>query len=164
MSCNELLVLCKTLTEYLDKGFIQVSNSPAAAPVLFVQKPGGGLRFCMDYQGLNRITQKDHYPLPLIYKTLQNIGKAKWFTKLDVITAFHCIYIAEGNEWMTAFCTRYGLFEWMVTPFGLANAPSTFQWYINWAMQDYLDDFCSVYIDDILVYTDRSLKEHQEHI
>ena len=102
--------------------------------------------------------------MPLIYKTLWNIGKAKWFTKLDVITAFHCIRIAEGDEWMTAFHTRYGLFEWMVTPFGLANAPSTFQRYINWAMQDYLDDFCSVYIDDILDYIDRSLKKHQEHV
>ena len=91
MSRDELLVLRKTLTEYLDKGFIRVSNSPAAAPVLFVRKPGGGLRFCVDYRGLNQITRKDRYPLPLIYETLQSIGRAKWFTKLDVVTTFYKI-------------------------------------------------------------------------
>ncbi|KAH0841258.1 hypothetical protein FOPE_06543 [Fonsecaea pedrosoi] len=126
MSREELLVLRKTLMELLDKGFIRVSNSPAAAPVLFVRKPGGGLRFCVDYRGLNKITRKDRYPLPLIYETLRNIGRAKWYTKLDVIAAFHQIRIAKGDEWKTAFRTRYGLYEWLVTPFGLANAPSTF--------------------------------------
>src|ERR1700712_2552103 len=164
MSRDELLVLRKTLTDLLDKGFIRVSNSPAAAPVLFVKKPGGGLRFCVDYRGLNKITKKDRYPLPLIYETLRNISKARWFTKLDVIAAFHKIRIAEGDEWKTAFRTRYVLFEWLVTPFGLANAPSTFQKYINWALRDYLDEFCSAYIDDILIYTNGSRHEHREHV
>jgi len=126
MSCNKLLVLRKTLTKYLGKGFIQVSNSLAAAPVLFVRKPGSGLRFCVNYYSLNRITQKDRYPLPLIYKTLQSIRKAKWFTKLDVITAFYKIRITKRDKWMTAFCTRYRLYKWLVTSFGLANALSTF--------------------------------------
>ena len=126
MSREELLVLRKTLTELLDKGFIRVSHSPAAAPVLFVRKPGGGLRFCVDYRALNRITKKDRYPLPLIQETLAQIAKAKWYTKLDVSAAFHKIRIAEGEEWKTAFRTRYGLFEWLVTLFGLVNAPSTF--------------------------------------
>jgi predicted aspartyl protease len=164
MSRDELLVLRRTLTEYLDKGFIRVSNSSAAAPVLFVRKPGGGLRFCVDYRGLNKITKKDRYPLPLIYETLRNIGRAKWYTKLDIIAAFHKIRIAEGDEWMTAFRTRYGLFEWLVTPFGLANAPSTFQKYINWALRGYLDVFCSAYVDDILIYSSGSRREHQEHV
>ena len=77
MSREELLVLRKTLTEMLDKGFIRVSYSPAAAPVLFVRKPKGGLRFYVNYRGLNKITRKDRYPLPLIYETLQNIGRVK---------------------------------------------------------------------------------------
>ena len=164
MSRDELLVLRKTLTDLLDKGFIRVSSSPAAAPVLFVHKPGGGLRFCVDYRGLNRITKKDRYPLPLIYETLRNISKAQWFTKLDVIAAFHKIRITEGDEWKTAFRTRYGLFEWLVTPFGLANAPSTFQKYINHTLRDYLDEFCSAYVDDILVYTSGDRKQHREHV
>jgi hypothetical protein len=98
MSKDELLVLQKTLTDLLDKGFIRVSNSPTVALVLFIKKPGGGLRFCVDYRGLNRITKKDRYPLPLIYKTLRNINKAKWFTKLDVIAAFYKLRILEGDE------------------------------------------------------------------
>ena len=157
-------MLQKTLTEYLDKGFIQVSSSPATTPILFVWKPGGGLRFCVDYQGLNRITRKDQYPLPLIYETLRNISQAKWYTKLNVIVAFHKIQIAKGQEWMTAFRTRYGLYKWLVTPFGLANAPNTFQKYINYALRDYLDEFCSAYIDNVLVYTNGPLKKHWEQV
>ena len=77
MSRDELLILRKTLTELLDKRFIRVSNSLAAVPVLFVKKPGGGLRFYIDYRGLNKITRKNRYPLLLIYETLRNIGQAK---------------------------------------------------------------------------------------
>jgi hypothetical protein len=164
MTREELLVVKKMLTDYLDKGFIRVSNSPAAAPVLLVRKPGGGIRFCVDYRALNKITKKDRYPLPLIHETLERISRAKWFTKLDVIHAFHKIRIAEGDEWLTAFRTRFGLYEWLVTPFGLANAPSTFQRYINWALRDILDDFASAYLDDILVFTDGSLREHRKHV
>jgi hypothetical protein len=95
---NKLLVLQKTLTDLLNKRFICVSSSPAAAPMLFVYKPGKGLRFCVDYQGLNRVTKKDCYLLSLIYKTLQNISKARWFTKLDIIAAFYKIQITEKDK------------------------------------------------------------------
>jgi hypothetical protein len=98
MSRDELLVLQKTLINLLDKGFIRVSNSLTAALVLFVKKPRGGLRFCVDYRGLNRITKKDRYLLLLIYETLWNISKARWFTKLDVITAFYKLRVLEGDE------------------------------------------------------------------
>jgi hypothetical protein len=123
---EELIVLRKTLTELLDKNFIRVSSSSALAPILFVRKPRGGLRFYVNYRGLNTITRKDRYLLPLINETLRSLSKAKWFIKLDVITAFHKIRIKEGDEWKTAFRTRYGLFEWLVTPFGLTGAPATF--------------------------------------
>ena len=164
MSRDELLVLRKTLTELLDKGFIRVSNSPAAAPVLFVKKPNRGLRFCVDYRGLNQITKKDRYPLPLIYETLRSISRARWFTKLDVIAAFHKIRIKEGDEWKTAFRTRYGLYEQLVTSFRLANASSTFQKFINYTLRGYLDEFCSAYVDDILIYTSGNRKQHQDHV
>ena len=153
MSRDELLVLRKSLTELLNKKFIRLSKSPAGAPVLFAKKPGGGLRFCVDYRALNAITRKDRYPIPLIRETLSSISKARWLTKLDVSAAFHKIRLAKGEEWKTAFRTRYGLYEWMVTPFGLTGAPATFQRYINWALREYLDDFCTAYIDDILIYT-----------
>lgn len=164
MSREELIVLRRTLTELLDKGFIRASSSPASAPVLFVRKPGGGLRFCVDYRSLNAITRKDRYPLPLINETLRAISKAKWLTKLDVIAAFHKIRVQKGDEWKTAFRTRYGLFEWLVTPFGLTGAPATFQRYINRTLQDYLDEFCSAYLDDILIYSDGSLKDHRQKV
>jgi len=98
MSREELIVLRKTLTELLDKNFIRASSSLVSALVLFVRKPGGGLRFCVDYRGLNAITRKDRYPLPLINETLRSLSKAKWFTKLDVISAFHKIRIKKGDE------------------------------------------------------------------
>lgn len=164
MSRDELLVLRKTLMELLEKDFIRVSKSPAAAPVLLVKKPGGGVRFCCDYRALNAITKKDRYPLPLINETLERIGKAKWFTKLDVIAAFHKLRIAEGDEWKTAFRTRFGLYEWLVTPFGLANAPSTFQRYVNWVLRDFLDEFASAYLDDVLVFSSGSRSEHREQV
>lgn len=164
MSREQLLVLRKTLTEQLEKGFIRVSNSPAAAPVLFVQKPGGGLRFCVDYRAINEITRKDRYPLPLVKETLHQVGRAKYFTKLDVIAAFNKIRMSVGEEWKTAFRTRYGLFESLVMPFGLTNAPSTFQRYVNHVLREHLDEFASAYVDDILVYTNGSLQDHQEHV
>jgi hypothetical protein len=113
---------------------------------------------------LNAISRKDRYPLPLIHETLRTISKAKWFTKVDVIAAFHKIRIREGDEWMTAFRTRYGLYEWLVTPFGLSGAPATFQRYINWVLREYLDIFCSAYLDDVLIYSNGSLSDHRKKV
>jgi hypothetical protein len=163
MSQNELLVLQKYLKENLSKGFIRVSSSEAASPVLFARKPGGGLRFCVDYRGLNAITRKNRYPIPLIEETLRQLGKAKWFSKFDVIAAFNKLRIAEGDEWKTAFRTRYGLFEYLVMPFGLSNAPSSFQAFINDVLRPYLDIFCTAYLDDVIVYSN-SLAEHKKHV
>ena len=92
---DKLLVLRKTLNELLDKGFIRISNSPAEAPVLFVKKEGG-LRFYVDYRGLNNITRKDQYPLPLIKETLSGILKARYFTKLNIMAVFYKIRIIKG--------------------------------------------------------------------
>lgn len=161
MGREELLVLRKTLSELLDKNFIRASNSPAAAPILMVKKPGGGIRVCVDYRGLNNITKKDRYPLPLFSETLRNIARARWFTKLDIIAAFHKLRLAKGEEWKTAFRTRYGLFEWLVVPFGLTGAPAAFQRYLNGILQDYLDDFVSAYVDDILIYSSGTLQDHR---
>lgn len=164
MNKEELLYLRKTLTDLLNKNFIRVSQSPAAAPILLVRKPGGGVRFCVDYRGLNELSVKDRYPLPLIRETLRNMGNARWFTKLDIIAAFHKIRINPGEEWKTAFRTRYGLFEWNVTPFGLTGAPATFQRFINRTLQEFLDDFVSAYIDDIIIYSNGSRKDHRRKV
>ena len=163
MSREELEVLKKYVKENLEKGFIRPSSSPASSPVLFVKKPGGGLRFCVDYRALNELTIKNRYPIPRIRETLTLLGKAKIYSKLDVISAFNRMRIAEGNEHLIAFRTRFGLYEYLVMPFGLANAPSSFQNYINDALKGYLDEFCTAYIDDILIFSD-SLEEHQVHV
>ena len=158
MSKDQLLVLCKTLTELLDNGFIRVNNSPAAAPVIFVKKPGGGLRFCVDYRRLNEISWKDSYPIPHIDEILRTIAAAKYISKVDVISPFHQIRVKDSDEWKTAFNTRFGLYEWLDTPFGLIGTPATFQRYINWVLCDELDICCSAYIDDVVIYNDTQKK------
>ena len=164
MSREELEVLKKYLTENLNKGFIQASSSPAATPVLFVKKPEGGLCFCVDYRALHTITIKNCYPLPLIWEMLDQLCKAVWYTKLNIVGVFNCIWMKEGEEWKTVFRTRSGLYEYLVMPFGLANASSMFQNYINDVLgPDILDVFGTAYMDDILVYS-QTLKEHWKHI
>lgn len=164
MSYNELLVLRKELTSLLDKEFIKYSKSPAAAPVLFAKKPGGGPRFCVNYRGINAITKKDRYPLPLIKETFNVLNTAKWLTKLDVSAAFHRIRMSNGEEWKTAFRTRHGLFEWRVCLIGLTRSPAKFQRYINRVLREYLDDFCSAYVDYILVFTNGNLQDHRRKV
>ncbi len=112
---------------------------------------------------MNAVTVKNRYPIPLIQETLSRLSKAKYYTKLDIIAAFNRLRIAEGDEWLTAFRTRYGLFEYLVMPFGLANAPSTFQHFVNDVLRPFLDIFCTAYLDDILIYSE-TLHEHKEHV
>ncbi|GKU10244.1 unnamed protein product, partial [Fusarium langsethiae] len=163
MSRNELTALREWLDENLRKGFIRPSSSPVASPVLFVKKPGGGLRFCVDYRALNNITVKDRYPLPLIKESLNNLSGMKYFSRIDIVSAFNNLRIKEGQEYLTAFRTRFGLYESLVMPFGLTGAPATFQRYINDALREYLDIFCTAYLDDILIYS-RTREEHVEQL
>lgn len=127
---------------------------------MFVQKPNGGLRFCVHYWALNALTKADSYLLPLMKESLVKLSKSKWFTKLDVQTAFHNLRIKQADEWKTAFQTRFYLFEWLVMSFGLNRAPTASQRYFNGALREYLDDFCSAHVDKILVYTNGSLLDH----
>jgi len=135
-------------------GKIKRSTSATGSPILFVPKPHGrGLRLCVDYQALNRITIPNRYPLPLMQELQDRVQAEQWFTKLDLKNGFHLIRIKEEDEWKTAFRTRYSLFEFQVMPFGLTNAPSTFQ-DMNHVLSDMLDVGVLAYMDDILVYAD----------
>lgn len=163
MSLTELDTLRKYVEENLHKGFIRHSQSPCGAPVLFVKKPDGSLRLCVDYRGLNKITTKNRYPLPLIGELLDRISRAKYFTKFDVRDGYNRLRMASGEEWKTAFRCRYGLFEYTVMPFGLCNAPGTFQHYMNDTFRDFLDKFLIIYLDDLLIYSD-NLAEHKKHV
>jgi hypothetical protein len=153
LSSVELETLHTYIQENLARGFIQPSESPAGAPVLFVKKKDGSLRLCVDYRGLNKITTPNRCPLPLISETLDRLSTGVIFTKLDMRGAYNLIRIAEGHEWKTAFRTRYGHFEYRVMPFGLSNAPATFQSFVNGILREYLDRFVVVYLDDILIYS-----------
>ena len=126
MSRDELLVLQKYLKKHLFKSFIQVSSSSAAFSVIFVKKPEGGLCLCVDYRGLNNLTVKNRYPLPLIRETLNLLTLSVIFTKLDIIAAFNKLQMAEGKEWKITIRTCYSLFEYLIMPFELCEAPSFF--------------------------------------
>jgi hypothetical protein len=115
------------IDDHLATGTIRPSHSPIGAPVLFVKKKDSSLRMVVDYRKLNSATRKDRYPLPRINDLLERLGKACVFTKIDLRNAYHLLRIKEGDEWKTAFRTRYGSFEFLVMPFGLTNAPSSFQ-------------------------------------
>ena len=163
LSEPERAVLRDYIKTALAKGWIRPSKSPAGAPVLFVPKKDGGLRLCVDYRGLNAATIKNRYALPLIGETLDQLAGAKIFTQLDLRDAYHRIRIREGDEWKTAFRTRYGHFEYTVMPFGLTNAPATFQAYINKALSDMLDLCVVVYLDDILIYS-MNEEDHERNV
>jgi hypothetical protein len=153
LSQEERDALAKYLDENLKKGFIRRSTSPAAAPILLARKKSGDLRLCVDYRGLNSITKKNHYPLPLIDNLLDRTQGCKVFSVIDLKTTFNLVRIKEGNEWKTAFRTPLGLFETLVMNFGLSNLPSTFQAFIMDTLRDYLDILCVVYLDNILIFS-----------
>ena len=111
MSAYQLEELNKHLCKILAEGKIIHSKSPAGAPILFVPKPDGRLRLCMDYQQLNKLTILNKYPLPLMTKLRERVAGATVFTKLDIKAGYHLIRIRKGDEWKTAFRTRYGHYE-----------------------------------------------------
>ena len=163
MSRDELLVLKKYLDDNLIKEFIQASFFSAAFSVLFVHKSEDGLWFCVNYRGLNAIMIKNCYLLLLIRETLNQMSKTQYFTKLDVVAAFNKLWMVKRDEWLTVFCTHYDLYKYLVMLFELFNVSVSFQNYINNILQDYLDVFCTTYINDILIYSD-ILKEHRQHV
>ncbi|KAK3517542.1 hypothetical protein QTP70_012630 [Hemibagrus guttatus] len=151
------------IQEALAQGYIRPSTSPAASSFFFVAKKDGGLRPCIGYRALNKITVKFRYPLPLIPAALEHLRSATVFTKLDLRSAYNLIRIRKGDEWKTAFVTPTGHYEYLVMPYGLANTPSVFQDFMHEVLRDFLNKFMVVYIDDILIYS-RSMADHQRHV
>ena len=163
MSYAELEAIKKQLAEYTERGFIRPSSSPYGAPVLFVKKKDGSLRMCTDYRALNKITIRNQYPLPRIDELLDRLHGARFFSKVDLASGYHQVRIKEADVPKTAFTTRYGLYEFLVLPFGLCNAPATFMRMMNNVLRPYLDTFVIVYLDDILIYS-RNAEEHKQHL
>jgi len=157
----------EALTEYVNKnlkrGHVRSSTSSAGAPVLFIRKKTGELRLCVDYRGLNAITKKNRYPVPLVHDLLDRVQGCKVFSVIDLKSAYSHLRIKEGDEWKTAFRTPLGLFEHLVVPYGLTNAPAAFQAFIQDTLRDLLDIICVVYLDDILIFS-RTQEEHDTHV
>ncbi|CAI7801038.1 unnamed protein product [Closterium sp. NIES-54] len=151
------------IEEYLRKGWIEPSASPYGAPILFVHKKGGGLRMCVDYRALNKITIKNRYPLPRIEDLFDRLQGAQWFSALDLAQGYHQLRITEDDVPKTAFRSPFGHFQWRVLSFGLTNAPASFQRAMNDVFRDAIGQFILVYLDDILVYS-KTEDEHMEHL
>lgn len=164
MSPDKLDALRRYLDDNLKKGFIEKCSAPYTSPVLFVPKADGSLRLCIDYRQLNEITEKDRMPLPLIDETLARLGEASCFTKLDIRQAFHRIRMSENSRNLTAFRTRYGTYRYNVLPFGLCNGPATFQRLLNEVLWDFVDEFCCVYLDDIIVFSKGDRANHAKKV
>ena len=158
----------KRIKELIEAGHIKPSQSPWSSPVLFAKKkdsgPGtGGLRFCIDYRALNKITIDDKYPIPVPETLFRRLHGAKVYSKLDLQSGFYHVKVKAEDSPKTAFITRYGLYEFTVMPFGLKNAPSTFMRLMNEVLKDFLDDFVVVYLDDILIFS-KNEEEHELHL
>ena len=161
---EENRVIQEYLNENLAKGWIRPSSAAYASPILMVKKPSGGLRVCVDYRRLNEITRKDRYPLPLIEETLTRVLTARWYSKIDLRSAFHRLRMAtKDDEDLTTFMTRHGNFAYRVLPFGLSGGPASFQRFMNESFWEMLDDFVSIYLDDILIYS-KTREDHHRHI
>ena len=156
-------MLREYLEENLTKGSIRESCSSAGYPILFVLKKNGKLCLCINYQQLNSITIKNCYLLPRIDATMDKINGATHFTKLDLQGAYSLVRMKEGEEWKTAFRTRYGLYEYLVMLMGLTNAPASFQALINNTLRSYLNNFCVAYLDNILIYS-KNQEDYNKHI
>ncbi|XP_027155850.1 uncharacterized protein LOC113756359 [Coffea eugenioides] len=163
MAPAELKELKIQLQDLLEKGFVKESDSPWGAPVLFVKKKDESLRLCIDYRGLNEVTIKNKYPLPLIDSLFDQLQGSVVFSKLDLRQGYYQLKIKKEDIPKTAFSTRYGHFEFAVMPFGLTNAPAAFMDLMQRIFKKYLDQFVVVFIDDILIYS-KTREEHVKHL
>ena len=149
----------KLVESMLDNNVIEPSNGPWASPIVLVKKKDGSTRFCVDFRQLNSVTRKDAHPIPRIDETLNALHGACWFSTLDLASGYWQVKVAPEDREKTAFTTPYGLYQFCVMPFGLCNAPSTFQRLMELVLAGLHWSSCLVYLDDIIIYS-RTVKEH----
>lgn len=147
----------------LYSGVIVESSSPWAAPIVLVRKKNGTLRFCMDYRKLNSITHKDAFPLPRIEESLSCLKKAAWYSTLDLASGYWQVEVAPEDQEKTAFLTAVVLYQFTRMPFGLCNAPATFQRLMQRCLGSSVHDYLLIYLDDVIVYSP-DFKSHLNHL
>lgn len=153
-------IIDENVEKMLKSGVIEEGNGAWGFPVVLVQKKDGEVRFCVDYRALNKVTRKDVYPLPRIDETLEALGGAMLFSTLDLKAGYWQILMAAADKAKTAFTTKRGLYQFVRMPFGLCNAPSTFQRMMNSVLRGLTWSTCLVYLDDIVVYTRGGIEQH----
>ena len=151
------------LEEMRSQGVIEPSQSPWSSPVVLVQKKDGSKRFCVDYRKLNEVTKRDCYPLPRVDTTLDAINGSSWFSTLDLKSGYGQVKMAENDKEKTAFTAGEGLWQFTVMPFGLANAPATFERLMEQILQGLPWTVCLVYLDDVIVHA-KTLADEFENL
>ncbi|GFU79481.1 retrovirus-related Pol polyprotein from transposon 297 [Trichonephila clavipes] len=154
VSPTERRIIHEEVQKMLDEGIVQPSESPWSSPVVLVRKKDGSWRFCVDYRKLNSVTKKDVYPLPRIDDTLDCLKGAKFFSSMDLRSGYWQIEIDEADREKTAFITPEGLYEFKVMPFGLCNAPATFERMMDNLLRNFKWTMCLCYLDDIIVFSE----------
>ncbi|MBW0490581.1 hypothetical protein O181_030296 [Austropuccinia psidii MF-1] len=163
LSNQESEILQEYISENVEKGFIRQSSSSTGPSVLFVKKKDGDLCLCVDYCKLNAFTRKNRYPVPPMNKSLTVFNGSTIFSKIDLCGAYNLLRIQEGDQHLTAFRTKYGTYEYLVIPFGLTNAPASFQNIGSDIFVDFLDVFVVVYLGDSMFFSS-SEEEHAKHL
>jgi len=163
MSKDQLKKVRTYLDENLKREFIRSSKSLTEYLILFVSKKNDTKWLCVDYRQLNKIIKQDSYFLLLIKELQDWLNRVKWFTSLNLKEAYYWVQMKKGEEWKTAFWTRYRHYEYTVMLFELKNALTTFQRLINDTLREYLDDFVITYLNNILIYSD-DLETHCSHV
>lgn len=151
------------INQLLESQVIRESSSPYASPIVLVRKKDGSLRMCVDYRPLNGKTRKDAFPLPRIEESLDALSGARWFSTIDLASGYNQVPVLEKDRPKTAFCTPFGLFEFNRMPFGLCNAPSTFQRLMQRMFGDQQGQSLLLYLDDIVIYSS-SVEQHLQRL
>jgi hypothetical protein len=159
---NKRKIVDNAIDEMLSANIVRRSKSPWSFPIVVVDKKDGSKRFCVDFRQLNKITKTNSWPLPLIDDLLDQLGKAKYFTSLDLKSGYWQVLMEEKDKEKTAFVCHRGLFEFNVMPFGLCNAPQIFSELMSRVLAG-LELFAVAYLDDILIFSE-SIEDHEKHI